>query len=164
MLEVWPEFSGKGKLCDTEHVYLRGRANAEAVHADSLDCVDHAASTRVADRVIPTLRMLMTLLGVREFGQIFVTKLNPGGHIPAHTDVGQYASWYARFHLSLASPPECIVRAGKERVHMAVGELWWFNMQVEHSVKNAGTEPRYHLIFDCTAPSFTGALHRGGWQ
>jgi hypothetical protein len=57
----------------------------------------------------------------------------------------------------LESSPRCIFNAGGKSVHMAPGELWWFNHQVEHSVTNSGLD-RTHIIVDLCAPGFSGAL------
>jgi Aspartyl/Asparaginyl beta-hydroxylase len=56
----------------------------------------------------------------------------------------------------LASSPHVGSRSGSETVHMAPGELWWFDHQVEHHVENDGPD-RIHLIFYATAPGYTGA-------
>jgi quercetin dioxygenase-like cupin family protein len=92
-------------------------------------------------------------------GRIMIVRLKTGGEIAPHIDEGAYARYYARFHLVLESNPACVFKAGGELVHMAPGELWWFNHQVEHSVVNNGPD-RTHIIVDLTAPGFTGALAR----
>ena len=93
----------------------------------------------------------------RDIGRLMIVKLRQGGHVTPHRDEGGYARYFARFHLVLSSSPDCWFRAGDERVNMAPGELWWFNHQVEHEVRNGGPD-RIHIIMDATAPGYTGAL------
>jgi quercetin dioxygenase-like cupin family protein len=98
-----------------------------------------------------------TAVQAREVGRLMVVKLLRGARIAPHTDEGAYARYFARFHLVLESSPDCWFSAGGERVHLAPGELWWFNHQVEHEVRNGGPD-RTHIIMDVTAPGYTGAL------
>ena len=142
---------------DTETIVLRGPTSADGIF-DNLDGVDYAY---FADLYFTAalLRQALQPLAWRELGRIMIVRLKAGGVIRPHTDEGAYARYYARFHLVLESSPDCVFTAGGESVHMAPGELWWFNHQVEHSVVNNGPD-RTHVIVDLTAPGFTGALPR----
>jgi hypothetical protein len=84
------------------------------------------------------MQTLALLVGVRELGSVYAAKLRAQSEIPAHVDGGAYVRYYARFHFVLNTNPGCTFMAGGEAVHMAAGELWWFNHQVEHSVRNPG--------------------------
>lgn len=140
----------------TETVFLRAPASLVNV-LDELDCMDMPAIQRLSPAVLDTMGRLSDAVGVREWGRAMIVKLREGGCITPHTDQGAYARYYARFHYVLHSTRGCHFTVGDETVHMATGELWWFNHQVEHHVVNDGPV-RIHLIFDATAPGYTGAL------
>lgn len=140
---------------DTESVFLRGPATLDKP-LEELDCVD----MRVIETLPATVELIGSLwrqLGIRELGWAMLVNLKAGGRITPHTDEGAYARYYARFHYVLTSTPQCRFTVGDETVHMAPGELWWFNHQIEHHVENDGPD-RIHLIFDAAAPGYTGAL------
>ena len=158
--ELWPlitlrqEYAGSAHR-DTETIVLRGPTTAEDLF-DNLDGVDYAYFSDLYFTA-GLLRQALQPLAWRELGRIMIVRLKAGGEITPHKDEGAYARYYARFHLVLESTPACIFTAGGESVHMAPGEIWWFNHQVEHSVVNNGPD-RTHIIVDLTAPGFTGAL------
>lgn len=140
---------------DTQSIVLRGPTTLENIF-DNLEAVDF----EVLNYLPATLDLLARMaraVQAREVGRAMVVRLRAGGRVAPHVDCGQYARYFARFHLVLTSSPECWFHAGGERVNMAPGELWWFNHQVEHEVRNGG-EDRIHLIVDMTAPGYTGAL------
>lgn len=106
-----------------------------------------------------TLRTVASLVGAGELGRIHLVRLKAGGRVPPHVDVGIYSDHFSRFHLVLTSDPRCLFTAGSETVHMAPGELWWFDHGAVHSVTNGGPD-RIHLIFDAVAPAYSARLTR----
>lgn len=92
------------------------------------------------------------LIGGSTFGRIMLTRLPPGGQIHRHADEGAYAERFQRFHVCLDADHGSRFECGDESVHMAPGELWWFNHQIPHQVVNAGERNRLHLIVDMLAP------------
>lgn len=140
---------------DTETIVLRGPDTVENLF-DNLDAFNYPYFAELP-AISALIYSALGPLQVRELGRIMVVKLKAGGEITPHTDEGAYARYFARVHLVLESAPVCIFAAGGESVHMAPGELWWFNHQVEHSVVNSGPD-RTHVIIDLCAPGFTGAL------
>ena len=110
-----------------------------------------------------TVNTIVDIVKPVEVGAIYLVSLNAGMRIEPHTDglpncsrcvaLGEtecrYTQRYShRFHLVIASNPDCWMEAGGERVCMLPGELWWFNSRAEHSVTNAGNTDRIHLLFD----------------
>lgn len=154
LIQLRQQYAGSAHR-DTETIVLRGPTTTEQLF-DNLDAVDYpyfrdlSSVTRLLTAALEPLRW-------QQLGRIMVVKLKAGGVITPHTDEGIYARYFARFHLVLESSPACIFTAGGESVHMATGDLWWFNHQVEHSVINNGPD-RTHIIVDLCAPGFTGAL------
>ena len=140
---------------DTETIVLRGPHTTENLW-DNLDCLDFA-TLQTLPATLALLRHIFEFLKAREVGRVMLVRLKEDGWIRPHVDEGAYARYFARFHLVLESNPACRFRCGEERAYMAPGELWWFNHQVIHSVRNPGPA-RIHLIMDFAAPGFTGAL------
>lgn len=154
LIQLRQQYAGSAHV-DTETIVLRGPTSAENLF-DNIESVDYAYFIELP-AITQLIRYAIEPLHYRDLGRLMIVNLKAGGEITPHTDEGAYARYFARFHLVLESSPACIFTAGGESVHMAPGELWWFNHQVEHSVVNNGPD-RTHLIMDLCAPGFTGAL------
>jgi quercetin dioxygenase-like cupin family protein len=96
----------------------------------------------------PLVFNLMAAVQGERLGRVMVTRLPAGGRIYPHTDDGAHAEYFERFHVVLSSGPGCKFRAGDETVHMAPGEVWWFDNSQEHEVMNDSKDERLHLIVD----------------
>jgi quercetin dioxygenase-like cupin family protein len=158
---MWGEITVRQKYAgsahsQTETIFLRAPASLLDV-LNVLDSVDMPAIRVFESALLPLMGQITEALRLRELARAMIVKLEAGGCITPHRDEGAYARYFARFHYVLTSTPECHFTVGDETVHMAPGELWWFNHQVVHHVENLGPD-RIHLIFDATAPGFTGAL------
>ncbi len=140
---------------DTDTIVLRGPTTAEDIF-NNFECVDWPLFSELRSTT-QLFKKAIGPLNWRDLGRVMIVRLHAGGEVIPHTDEGNYARYFARFHLVLESSPGCIFTAGGESVHMAPGEFWWFNHQVEHSVVNVGRD-RTHIIVDLCAPGFTGAL------
>jgi len=84
----------------------------------------------------------------RPLGRIVIAKLKPSESIQPHVDEGYYSNNTDRYHLVVATNPEVQMTSGDETLHMKRGEIWWFNNHITHSVTNAGTTNRLHIIVD----------------
>lgn len=156
LIQLRQEYAGSAHA-DTETIVLRGPDTTENLF-DNLDAFNYPYFAELT-AVMALIQKAIAPLHARDIGRVMIVKLKAGGEITPHTDEGAYARYFARFHLVLESSPPCLFTAGPETVHMAPGELWWFNHQVEHSVVNNGPD-RTHIIIDLSAPGFTGALGR----
>jgi hypothetical protein len=154
IMQIRQQYEGSAHI-DTETIVMRGPDSIEGIF-DNLECVNFKVSD-ILPATVQLIRGIVGFLKAREIGRIMLVRLNAGGSIKPHVDEGAYARYFARFHLVLDSNPHCRFRCGEETVNMGVGELWWFNHQVTHSVLNQGPA-RTHLIMDLAAPGFTGAL------
>ena len=96
----------------------------------------------------PLVMNLMAYVGGERLGRVMINKIAPGGKIFPHADTPDHAEYYSRFHIVIQSTPGCRFRAGDEVVHMATGEIWWFDNKQEHEVVNDGTDDRIHMIVD----------------
>lgn len=95
---------------------------------------------------------LMRLVRGTRLGRVVFTRLAPGSRIEPHADQGLYADYYARYHVVLQGLPGSLFVCGDETVHMATGEVWWFNHRLEHSVINNSKDDRIHMIVDIRTP------------
>lgn len=140
---------------DTECIWLRGpRAlNLDSVFNDVV-AVDYPPMTELAGAIYPLVAPVLRVLGSTRLGRVLIVSLKPGGVIDAHEDQGRYAKTYSRFHLVLKSEPGNSFTCDGETVHMAPGELWWFNHRGEHSVRNDSDQERIHVIFDAEVSGF----------
>lgn len=149
------EFDGTAHR-DTQSIILRAPVNGLERVMDDVEYQDLPLLYELPC-LFDLLCRAANAVQAREVGRLMVVKLRRGGHVTPHRDEGGYARYFARFHLVLLTSSACWFHAGSERVNMARGELWWFNHQVEHEVRNGGPE-RIHVIMDATAPGYTGAL------
>lgn len=154
LIKVRQQYEGSAHA-DTESIVLRGPSSAEDLW-NNLESYDYPQLVQLP-AVLDLLREVSSAIRAREIGRLMLVRLKADGWIRPHVDEGAYARYYARFHLVLESNSACVFTCGDESVHMAPGELWWFNHQLPHSVTNKGPA-RTHLIMDFTAPGFTGAL------
>lgn len=92
----------------------------------------------------PAARQYLT--GV--MGRAMVSRLDAGSTIFWHVDDGPYHEKHVRFHVPLVTNGGCLMYSGPNSVHMAQGQLWFFNNRVRHSAANWGRFMRLHLIFE----------------
>jgi mannose-6-phosphate isomerase-like protein (cupin superfamily) len=77
-------------------------------------------------------------------------RLKPDAYIQPHRDKGLAMEYgQARFHIPISGAEQIDFLINNISVPMAVGELWYVNADMEHSVRNNGTEDRVNLVIDC---------------
>lgn len=101
---------------------------------------------------IPCLRPLVLDLmrrvdGIR-LGRVLISRLAPGTEIPEHVDQGAPATYYKRYHLALKSEPGVINASGGEVATYRMGDLFWFDNSVPHSIVNNSADDRLTLVMD----------------
>jgi hypothetical protein len=79
--------------------------------------------------------------------KLMVSVVMPGHAIQPHIDA-QPPYWLCRVHFPLTTNEESRFIVGAEHHYMDVGNTYRVNTEVEHSVENAGSTPRIHLMFD----------------
>ena len=156
--ELWDEITVRQEAPgsphhDTRCIWLRGprEITLDSVFND-LRSVDYLSMGELAEAVYPLVAPILRQLGSTTLGRVMIVELKPGGYIDPHEDQGKYARTFSRFHLVLTSDPGNTFTCDGETVHMAPGELWWFNHRGEHQVRNDSTTPRIHIIFDAVVP------------
>lgn len=158
-MEFWEALYLRWKTIDD--VPLDPKIDAATQRDDDFNCTTFVPEIEAtAHWARDTLRTVAALIGAREMGQIYLSMLRAGDRIPLHVDkVGRYFEHISRFHCAVTSNPDCSFTVGDETVHMAPGELWWFDHRVAHSVTNEGAD-RIHLVFDAVVPTSVGRLAR----
>jgi len=95
------------------------------------------------------------LLGGKRLGYFIranVVRLAAGGEIPAHKDGNFSLAHSHRIHLPVVTNDKVYFTVGSETRNLKEGELVEINNRRTHSVVNAGTEDRVHVILDFVLP------------
>jgi len=131
---------------DTETLYLRMPAaiTVESIF-ESLDCQDGPLMHEPA--FADAVAAVSGLVG-GEPARAMIVRLRAGGRVARHTDQGAYADATRRFHLSVTTNAQCLMRVGSETAHAEPGEVYFFDKHAPHEVVNEGDTDRIHLILD----------------
>ncbi len=129
--------------CSANMVLLRGGRQGNAGDFVGSDSVDHDVLN-----TLPYIRWLIGKSG--PFGgtnHAFIFRMKPLGVTRPHVDSD--LSWYDpfRIHVPIVTNDGAFLLSEGRSKHLAVGEVWTFDNQVEHAVTN-GDAVRTHLIFD----------------
>lgn len=142
---------------DTKTIYLRWckDVSIETVFTD-LDTLDYPAFGWLGS-AHALVQRVMDEVGGTELGRVIITKLKPMGIIGPHSDEGDYADKFERFHVPLCDSSDAFgcdyFPQHTETAFMRAGELWTFNHKRNHFVFNGDTD-RIHLIVDAVAPKY----------
>lgn len=126
--------------------------------SSSVACVNYPAFSALP-QAQPIVFWLMARVAGEHLGRVFISRMGPGMTVPRHSDRIPPAEaafpdrvppavYYERYQVALKSAPGVLFRAGGEEVHMAAGEVWWFNNCIEHEVVNNSREDRISLVVD----------------
>ncbi|MHA7058774.1 aspartyl/asparaginyl beta-hydroxylase domain-containing protein [Aquimarina sp. M1] len=90
---------------------------------------------------------------------IRLLNLSPNSKIKEHTDhhLG-YEDGTFRIHIPLMTNPDVCFYINSTNVEMQVGECWYGNFNLPHTVENNGTEDRIHLVMDCIRNEWSDQL------
>lgn len=111
---------------------------------NELGCVDYFTQMYLPQ----TMELVRDFAEDKVIGRVVVAKLKEVAIIAGHIDEGTYAKWHDRYHFVITTNPEVNFYCGDEQQHMAVGEIWWFDNKIEHSVVNLGNTSRIHIVVD----------------
>lgn len=79
-------------------------------------------------------------------------RLKPGSRIKPHRDFDlDFESGFARIHIPITTNPGVEFLLNGTHVAMAPGSAWYLRLSDSHSVINAGTTDRVHLVIDAIA-------------
>jgi hypothetical protein len=86
-------------------------------------------------------------------------RLGPESEIKEHVDNDtSYEDGFFRIHIPIITNDEVFFYVDKKRVPMKMGECWYANFQLAHSVENKSSEPRIHLTLDCIRNDWSDKL------
>ena len=95
----------------------------------------------------PYIMEVMAAIG-SVWGRSRLMGLGPGADVPPHIDSHYYWRTHWRIHIPVITNPAVTFKCDGEIVHMKAGECWVFDSFRPHTVRNAGTEQRIHLVLD----------------
>jgi hypothetical protein len=79
--------------------------------------------------------------------QRMLSVVMPGDAIPPHID-HQCPEWICRVHVPLTASKQSVFIMDDGEHCMEVGKAYKVNTEATHAVRNTGTEPRIHFMFD----------------
>lgn len=86
-------------------------------------------------------------------------RLDPKSEIKEHVDNDtSYEDGFFRIHIPIITNDDVFFYVDKKRVRMKMGECWYANFQLPHSVENKSTEPRIHFTLDCIRNDWSDEL------
>lgn len=86
-------------------------------------------------------------------------RLGPYSEIKEHVDNDtSYEDGFFRIHVPIITNSEVFFYVDKKLVPMKMGECWYANFQLPHSVENKSSEPRIHLTLDCIRNEWSDEL------
>lgn len=86
-------------------------------------------------------------------------RLGPDSEIKEHVDNDtSYEDGFFRIHVPIITNSEVYFYVDQKLVPMKMGECWYANFQLPHSVQNKSSEPRIHLTLDCIRNEWSDAL------
>lgn len=128
-------------------IELYKNTNDATTIMDGHESINHVGMFQLP-QVRPVIFDLMRRVEGERLGRVIITRLAPGNSIAPHTDGGDHAAYYDRYHVTLKNEPGSMFHCGGEACFMAPGTVWWFDNGVEHSVVNHSNDDRITLIVD----------------
>jgi hypothetical protein len=112
---------------------------------------------------LPLSRKVLGELGVKDPELLVFYYLEPGATIHPHRDLtGAGLNNRIRFHVPIITNDQVKFMVSGKRVVMKPGDLWCLDTSYLHSVENAGTEPRVHMVIECDiTPELRARLPHG---
>lgn len=86
-------------------------------------------------------------------------RLGPQSEIKEHVDNDtSYEDGFFRIHIPIITNSEVYFYVDQKLVPMKMGECWYANFQLPHSVQNKSSQPRIHLTLDCIRNEWSDKL------
>jgi len=89
---------------------------------------------------------LMRSVGGVELGGVLITRIPPGAECKPHTDPGWHAQRYEKFAVQITSAPGQKFCFEDEELETKPGDVYWFDNQYLHWVKNDTPYERVTMI------------------
>jgi aspartate beta-hydroxylase len=128
---------------------LHERADAGEWHVLYLRYRDHRWDGNC--RMFPRMMSLVDAIP-RRSGTVFISRLTPGAHIPAHCGA---TNTQLTCHFGIVVPDGVELRVARETRTQRQGECTVFDDSFEHEVWNRAATPRYNLFLQCWHPDLS---------
>lgn len=90
--------------------------------------------------------------GLGYFVRASLIRLQPGGNIAPHQDNNFSLAHSHRIHVPVLTSREVVFTVGGESISLPAGGIFEINNRRIHSVSNAGSDARVHLVLDFVLP------------
>lgn len=147
--EEWiPHFNTGYYVGDWSGVALRSVGGvAGALYPDPSSTAAYA-DTALLERC-PHVRALLAALPCPLLSVRFL-RLGAGARILDHTDLNLgFADGEVRLHVPVTTSADVEFLLAGTALDMALGEVWYLDLNEHHAVTNAGDRARIHLVIDC---------------
>lgn len=146
--QLWNQLPGRTKSAasphfDVDDIWLRyakdlqGAGEHESVWYKNSDLLPE-----VKEIVYP----LMAMVKGERLGGVLLTRIPAGKQVKPHTDTGWHAHHYQKFAVQIEAHSQQAFCYEDGEVVTAPGDVYWFNNQAEHWVKNNSPVDRITLI------------------
>jgi hypothetical protein len=143
-----PHFNTQYYEGDWSGIPLRAARNAhvslypDPVAKDGYENTDYLARCAYIPKVLESFAC--------ELESVRFLRLGGGAKIREHRDYKlSFEDGAARFHIPVKTSPQVEFFLDKKHIQMEVGEAWYLNLNLPHSVNNHGADARIHLVIDC---------------
>lgn len=126
--DIWARFGGSDRAVDGAPHYAEWYPSADVLGIKAL-CLD-----------------VMRAVGGVELGGVLITRIPAGQECRPHTDDGWHALHYQKYAIQIASAPGQKFCFENEELETRPGDLFWFNNQSKHWVKNDTPYERVTMI------------------
>ena len=89
---------------------------------------------------------IMSNVRGERLGGILITRIPPGAGVAPHIDASWHAAYYDKYAVQLESHPDQAFCFDEGEYSASPGEVYWFNNQVTHWVRNDSPIDRITLI------------------
>ena len=89
---------------------------------------------------------IMNRVRGERLGGILITRIPPTGYVAPHVDVSWHAAYYDKYAIQLEGHPQQAFCFEEGEYSAQPGEVYWFNNQVTHWVRNDSPVDRITLI------------------
>lgn len=135
---------GESPHCEVDDIWVRYCADPFKGHEQhsSVWYPSYKKLPQVRDLVFP----VMAGLCGEQLGGVLITRVPPGGSVFPHVDKGWHAEYYSKFALQIESHPQQSFCYSDGEFISSPGDLYWFNNQATHWVKNNSPVERITMI------------------